>query len=315
MKRRIIGLALLCVMLLGIMLSAVSCGESTKISEAVDKTRGLDSISADVFIDLEIGAGYRAKQYKLTKEINSVELENGERLTKETSKTYGFDDESEVTYLDGKYAYLPSGMKQELEEYAAYNTVYTSLINDLLVKIPESALEENDNGYKLAKSEEYAGKFRVSMDFNNATASEMEMFSDMYSSLFANLVKRVKIHLDCEACQKMKAECEKCGDGALDCLICEVKRSACKSCVVKNFEFEDCYMEMEIRDGYVTKAHVKFDAYMDVGEDGSDVSVCGKIELRVNNPGHEVSVTLPKDVNKWKTFTYDRRPILKDLLK
>ncbi len=315
MKKRIISVALLCAMLLCILLSTVSCGEEAKVNKAVEATRALENLSADVFLDLEVAAGYNSKHYKVTKEITSVTLENGERLTQEIGKNYGSDKEGEVTYLDGKYAYLPSGMKQDMEEYKKYNTVYTTLINDLLVEIPEEMFEENDNDYKMARTEDYSGKLRVNVDFNNATVSEMLMFSDMYSELFASLLQRVKVYLDCENCQEMKAECRLCSAKTLDCGICQVKRSVCKSCVIENFEFEDCYLEMEIRDGYVTKALVKFDAYMDVGENGEDVAVCGKMELHVKNPEKEVSVTLPNGADTWELFTYGRRPSLKNLIK
>jgi len=315
MKKRIISIALLAVMLLGIALSCVSCGESSKVSKAVNATRELENYSADLFLDLDITAGYNAEHYKVTKEINSVILDNGERLTQEISSNYGSSAESQITYLDGKYAYLPSGMKQNMEEYEKYNTVYTSLVENLLIDMPDSLFEEDDNDYKMAKCEEYSGKLYVSVDFNNSTVSEMETFLRMYSELFTSMAQRVKLYLDCESCQKMKTECRFCSAKVLDCAACEIKRSVCKSCTIENLEYEDCRMEIEIKDGYVTRTMLKFDAYMDVGEKKENVAICGKIELHMNDFEKDVLVTLPEGADKWTLFTYDRRPSLKDLIK
>lgn len=315
MVKRIIGAFLLCAMLLCIMLSTVSCGESSKVNNAVEKTRALESYSADLYLDLDVTAGYRANHYKVVKEITSVLQPNGERLTMEFSKDYGSKGEGEYTYIDGKYAYLPSGEKHAIDEYRAYNTVYTDLINNLLVNMPKGLFVEDKNGYEMAKTEEYASKMTVKVNFNNSTVSEMDMFRSMYSGLLASIVERAYIYVDCVGCQARKASCLSCSATALDCASCKDARAICEKCVVENFEVEDCQVEFEIKGGYLTKAYVKFDAYMDLGEKGEDVAVCGKMELHINNPGEAVSVALPEGTDKWRAFAYTRRPTLKDLLK
>ena len=315
MKRKIISTFLLCAMLFGIVFSLASCSEVTTISEAVRNTKGLEQLSADVFIDLDVEAGYNAKSYKITKDVSSVVLEDGERVSSEYSQVYGSDKGDYYTYFDGEYAYLPSGLKMSLEEYSRYNTVYTSLVDDMVVKLPSKLFEEDNNGNKKAKCEENGGKLTVSVEFDHKSSSDMDTFSSIYDVFLANLVKRVKAHLDCEACMKMKAECGKCGAGAVDCSVCQAKRDMCQKCVVENFELEHCSLVMEIDDGYVTSSAVKFNAYLDAGETGENVSICGRIEIHVKNPGQAVTVYLPEGLEKWAVTAYDKRPTLKDFIK
>lgn len=315
MVKRIFSAILLCAMLLCVMLSAVSCGEASKVNSAVEKTRELSDLSADLYLDLDVTAGHRAKHYKVVKEITSVLQSNGERLSAEYSQSYEDGATGEYTYIDGKYAYLPSGEKQEIGEYGAYNTVYTDLVYNLLVNMPKGLFEEDKNGYEMAKTEEYASKMTIKVDFNNATVSEMDMFRGMYSGLLDSIIQRAYIYVDCEVCQERKTNCPACAVTALDCEACKVERDLCQRCVVENFEVEDCRIELELKDGYVSKALVEFDAYMDLGENGDDVAVCGKMELHINNPGEAVTVALPEGADKWELFAYTRRPILRDLLK
>lgn len=315
MVKRIVGTILLCAMLLCVMLSAVSCAESSKVNNAIEKTRALEGFSADLYLDLDVTAGYRANHYRVVKEITSVLNPNGERLTAVLGKNYGDGGEGEYTYIDGKYAYLPSGEKQALDEFAKYNTVYTDLINNLLVNMPNALFQEDKNGYEMAKTEEYASKMTVKVDFNNSTVSEMEHFRNMYSGLLSSIQERARAYADCVDCQKMKAECTACSSTVLDCDNCQVKRAECQRCLLENFEVENCSMELEIKDGYVSKVLVRFDTYMDLGEDGDDVAVCGKMELHINNPGEAVAVELPEGADKWTLFTHGRRPTLRDLIK
>ena len=313
MIKRIVGVALLCAMLLCMVLSVTSCGSATTVNKAIEKTRALDYWSADVYMDLDVGASYKGGNYLVTKEINSVKTDEG-RLTKEVGKNYG-ETEEKVTYLDSEYAYLPSGEKQSIKEYSIYNTVYTDLIGFLLVELPDSFFEENKSGYTPANISENADKMQVSIDFKNATTDEQSQFNSVYASLLKSITTRVKAHLDCESCQKLKAECKNCTSTVVDCDECLKIRNECEICKVENLELEDCYLEIKVKDGYVVSTTVKFDAYLDAGENGEDVAICGKIQVNFNDIGKTIDVVLPSDAQEWKIFSYNKRPSLREFVK
>lgn len=291
MKRRILGLVLLGAMLACMMLAFLSCGEASKVNSSVDNTLEEEILNFDILIDIDAIAGYNAEHYRTVK---SVLYSTVSGISREESRDYG-SDLVETTYIDGEYAYLPNGEKQPIIEYSKYNTVYHNLGKDLLIKLPSELFKEDNTGYKPAKIDEAGGKLRIWAFISNDNQTEQNYFYSMYNALFSNLQARVREYASCEECRQNGVGCQKCR--------------------IENFELEDCNFEITIKDGRVVSATVGFDSYMDIGEEGTDVSFCGKMQININSPVSQGEVSLPKEVEKYPLAAPVANITLRDILK
>lgn len=312
MKKRMLNAILLCLTMCLIVVTMVSCSEASKINDAVDNTKELTHLDADVYIDLTVGAGNDACDYRVTKDIYNVVLEDGGFYTMEVSSDYGYDDKK-VTYFDENYAYLPNGAKQGLTEYRTYNTFYPELINNLLVTVPDELFEEDDNGSKMATSNEANGKYTMNVSFDMNVEDEKEAFLEMFSGFLNSIRQRYIAYARCEACDARKAACATCSQGALNCANCTEKKMKCKKCVITNERYENCSFEIKVVDGYVKDLTFKFDMSADVDMDY--IWVEGKIKIAINNPEKEVSVMLPQGYNQYPLCQIGPSLELEDILK
>lgn len=140
MKKRIFSFVLFSAMLLSLCLFTLSCGENSKINSAIEKTRDLDSMNADVYIAVD---GYLGSDYISTDIKQAVSI-NGGRAT--ISITKG-DEKPKQVVFDGESVRVTENGKSHTEnaqEYMSKNGGYKELTQGLLISLHSSFFEDSE---------------------------------------------------------------------------------------------------------------------------------------------------------------------------
>ena len=331
MKKRILSLVLLCAMLLLVALTCVSCGEQSKINKAMEKTRALSYLDADLLMDLSVEVSdkertgtnnnkpiyaeeWDSQGYQMVYKILEATLESGEVLASEVGGWHGSGETTKSTYYDNGYVYLPSKVKQEIGEYKKYNTYYADLVRALLGDLPSQIFVEDENGNKMVTIDEVSGVTFVSESFDTKTKEQLSALEKIASPLLEMIVERVAEYVVCATCRDGKNSCAACGEKASDCSDCALMRTNCKTCQISLAEYYGKgKIERKIENGYVTESYLEFSVEINVGED--KVFVEGKIKAVINNPGQEVGIKFPYEYEKYPLVAVGKRPTIMDLIK
>ena len=91
--------------LLATVFALSSCKDEEKINEAINKTKGLEYIDADIYLDVNMEADYDTRHFKETKHIIRSKNDKGQVLVSQVNKAYG-KDEAAVIFFDSEYAYF-----------------------------------------------------------------------------------------------------------------------------------------------------------------------------------------------------------------
>ena len=254
---------------------AVSCSEADKVNSALENTRELDSVSADVYINAYVSHGSLKKRFKVIESISA----SGDLARVELGE-YGSDTTS-VVYSDGVYAYF-DGNKQALMQYEKYNGSYKAFTHSLLdFKMGASLFEK-------IESNEAGGKLTVKKTFSEK--EELDAFDEIIKPFTSQIEARLSSMVGCDDCKDLSTRC--------------------RHCELKNVEYIGESIELLIKDGYVERIRVKFD--MSCTLDSLSTVVELDLEVNFNNPGKDVSVTLPANVSSYKTYTLSEQPFITD---
>ena len=304
--------------LLTLVFALSSCGDEEKINGAIAKTKELEYIDADVYLDINMEADYNSRHFREIKHIVKSKDDKGEVIVSQENQTYGREEKS-VTYFDSEYAYLPNGTKMPIDLYKAYNTDYGKLVTQLLSPFPQSVIEKDENGVRFIATNDVGGDLTVSLKVNsNDKESDIKIKRDALNGMFSlmtnDAISRVKRYLFCDKCQMQKDECPNCSANEFeDCKNCTVIMEMCQFCQIKSVEIESNSVDLKIKDGYVTELEANLNMCIRTG-DGS-VTADTRIKIVINNPGEKVNVELPSGYASFEEKKPQKRPTLKDLVK
>lgn len=263
MKKRILSIILALVTLMGVMLLS-SCGEHSTVNNAMENMRELEDVDFDVYIDATLQTGKWTKNYKL---VNNVSVDGGVAVL--TLGEYG--GESQRVFISGNTAFFESDKtKTALSEYEKSAGSYEQYTKEMFFEFSKELFED-------ASKKESAGKLITKMTVKSEDAEEMtEGFVETIKS-------RLSYFSMCASCRSQEVYAQEA--------VC------CASCELTYFDIGECAFEIYTKDGYVTEQTLEFTA--DFGTAGYDYVLTLKIKLCANNPGKNVSVSLPQDAGSY----------------
>ena len=277
MKKRIFKLALAALTLSVFLIFAVSCSDSGKVNDALEDTRELEGVDADVYFNVYATHG------SLSKRIQAVEhiVASGNQAV----ITVGEYEKAEKTvYVNGADVYF-DGYRQNRSEYEMYNGSHTAFVYDLL------NFQMDDILFEKAEISESAGKFKVKKTFDEE--EERELFNEMLKPFFNNIERRMNNLVGCGDCQRFSERCD--------------------DCKFKDALYEGTSLELVIKDGYVERIRVKFDMFATL--DGVETTLNADIEMNINNPGKDVSVEMPTGYESFESYKMTTIPVIENWFK
>ena len=332
MKKRVLSLLVICTMLLCMVLTISSCGDASRVNDAIESTRALKCLDADLLLDLRMEVNdktligtdkngkaqytesWDSRTYAIAQKILETTLEDGTKIAQEKGGWYGDEDMFKSTYFDSSFAYLPNGTKQAIGEYKKYNTYYADLVRALLADLPQELFVENEDGGKKISLEEAGGITYVSSSFDMENDEESGYFERIFSQMLSAISDRACEYMDWSLCHAGKVSCTVCGSQAADCEGCTQMRSSCKTCKLTDIEFfDDGRIEYKLENGYVTEAQMEFDMEISVGED--KLYIDGRMKVIINNPGEELGIRFPNNYANYSLVAMPSRPTIAELLK
>ncbi len=254
---------------------ASSCSESDKVNDALENTRALDQISADVYINAYVKHGALQGRFKVSERIECAgDIAKVEHSNQERTLT-------NVVYTDGRYAYF-DGNKQNILEYNKYNGSYTAFTDSLLnFKMEQSLFEK-------IECNDAAGKLTVKKTFDEK--ADKDAFDEIIKPFAAHIESRFNANVSCNDCKNLSKRCEKCE--------------------IKNVDYDGLSIELLIKDGYVERIRMKVNMYATLAS--LDTVLELDIEMNINSPGSDVVVTLPNGYDSYKQYEMDKAPDIVD---
>lgn len=180
MKRKIVSVVLaLCVLLMCVSLTA--CKSETAysvIGSAVEKTQALDSMAAEMKIEMNMDMDGMTMSVPITADMKATELQSGSpKISSDISMSMLGQDILMSMYQEGDWAYIVvDDMKYKTnisEAESEYD--YSDDMNDMLKTLPEELLKE----VELVKNEDGSKTVTVSIPD--------EMFAEIYEDFLSGL--------------------------------------------------------------------------------------------------------------------------------
>lgn len=276
MKKRILAFVILAIIAVS-SFTMISCKEKTTyeiVSEAITKTLSLESVDLDFDEVAKTTTNIAGRSVAVTVESNNemqIEGFNSENSKFNVSSVTTVSDQSLLTetYYDGEYYYVrESGKRLKIEKDNEEAELLNSVdnIKTLIVQIPEELLSEAV----------------LTVDEENKTKSlEIEIEDDKFKELFQEYIDLQKSALD------------KQYDGSYGDIVFVNVINGKISLLIN----EEGYLE-----NYTVSCKMIFRLYYSVGKTDytARISVEDEAIFGFNNQGEKVTVTPPKEIDKYK---------------
>lgn len=273
MKNKIIKVSFAFLLLCILLAFAASCSEADTINDALENTRELESISADVYFNVYVTHGSLAKRIRA---VEHIEGSNDRAVI-----TVGeYEKEGKTVYLDKTSAYF-DGYRLNRSEYEKYYGSHTAFTYDLLNFAMDESLFEK------AEVSESAGKLKVKKSFDEE--EERKLFSEMLRPFFQNIEDRMNNLVRCADCERFSERC--------------------KYCALSDVLYEGTSIEIVAKDGYIESIRVKFDMFATL--DGVETTMNADIEMNINSFG-DAGVEFPSGYESYANYQMTSLPEIED---
>lgn len=266
MKKTVRSICLIAVICMSISLLFTSCGKSTyeQFKTAFEKTDNLESIDMTMKMDLGMDTQGLSMEIPITLDMKGIQKDGKiEKMTEDMSMEFMGQKMNTSIYTDGKYIYTQS--------------------EDIKIKTPYD-IDSEDIKKADVKFNSIVTEFKEE-DLKDATVEKKDGITKVSFTVSGDAIKSTINSLSESLLGEMMATSQEGSDSGLE-----------------DITISDTKVSFSINsDEYIVNYSIDTNITTKIEETETDAKISLKLDLTVNNPGKEVKIDEPADLDEYVT--------------